>query len=84
MIVVKKPQVFEKEGKIVVSYPIEENGAIKKCFFSVDKSYRDFMTFERGDAVLVMLLMYAIKHKQNINFKISKSQSHHKNEYLIT
>lgn len=73
MIHVEKPQIIECGENTKVVYPVMEGNEKKECVFVFDKCYRDYLSCDRGDGILTMLFMYAMKNGQDIKLDIPVS-----------
>ncbi len=84
MIHVHKPKIEEDKEICRVSYEIEEKGRLKKLFFEFDKKWIWGM-IDRGDHLLVMLFLYAMKVKEDLKFDmpITERLYYQVNTYLI-
>lgn len=57
----------EKNNSVRVTYELsEDNGVKKELWYSFPFTYNDFLTTEVADAVIVGILMYAMKEKKDI------------------
>lgn len=73
MIHIHKPKIKENKENCRVLYEIEEKGKLKKLYFEFDKKWLYGM-IERGDHLLVMLLLYAMKKKEDLKFDMPISE----------
>lgn len=68
MIKIGKPFVADKGDKSVLYCSMTDDGLKKKydLWFSVESKYRQFITFDSGDAFVLIALQIAMKSGQNI------------------
>ena len=66
MIHIGKPYM-EAEGQTVrLLTPLDIDGEKKEIFVSVEQRYKDFLSADRGDAILIGILRYAMLHRHDI------------------
>ena len=73
-IVVNAPNVYTEGENAIVKYLIMENNKSKEVFFEFSKQYMEGLTVDRGDALLVMLFLHAMKTKQDLEFFVPISE----------
>lgn len=85
MIFVHKARLEEKEDHIVVRCEIDVNSIARELWFQVERKYCSYLTHERGDAFLLLLLYYAMKTHQDMEFEspITERLLYQVNFYLM-
>ena len=66
MIKIEKPFISQEEGKSVLNVYVSIDENRKKVWFKVDEKYGQYLCYERGDAFLIAVLNYAMRHGHDI------------------
>lgn len=74
MIFVHKAYQEMKEDDVIVNCQIDIDSTSEKIWFSVNKEYEPFLTYDRGDAFLILLLYHAMKGHHDLAFEAPVSE----------
>ncbi|MGY0691309.1 hypothetical protein ACW2QC_00790 [Virgibacillus sp. FSP13] len=74
MLIIHKPEVITEKDTAITRALIETGGKKEVVWFSVPKQYKDYLTYERGDAFLVGLLLLAMKNGEDIRLHFPVSE----------
>ena len=66
MLHIKQPYVEELEHEARLICKVEENAQEREIWFSVNKKYKEYLTYEVSDAFLIGLLSYAMRKNHDI------------------
>ena len=85
MLVIDQPYLEEKEGKTKLISDIDVDGVIKQIYFEVENEYAKYLCYERGDAFLIGLLNWAMRHGHDIKSvaPITEELLYNINKFLI-
>lgn len=74
MIYVRKASLLHEDGKIKICCDIDVNAETQSLYFLVDSLYEKYITVDRADAFLVMLLYFAMRDGHDISFESPLSE----------
>lgn len=66
MIVIKQPVVTSINGKARLSADLLVDGNVRNLWFEVDQRYKEYLCYERSDAFVIGILMYAMRKNHDI------------------
>jgi hypothetical protein len=78
-------EIVLDRGNSRISSDLDIDGNKFNLWFEVDPAYSEYLTYERGDAFVMGVLPYALRHGQDITCKVPCSAEliYNINEYLL-
>lgn len=72
MIKIFKPRIEEIDNMCKIIFPIDirGGGSIKELYYIIDKKYKDGLSIDRGDGILVQIFLYAMKAGDDIECEL--------------
>ena len=85
MIIINNIKITDNDDKSRLEFLILENDVEKKVFFEVENKYKEYLCYERCDAIIIGLLNYAMREGLNIKSEIPITEEllYNINTYLI-
>lgn len=74
MIIIHKPERIEEENTVIIRARFDLEESTDYLWFSVSKEHQDYLSYERGDAFLVGILLLAMEKGQDIQLKFPVSE----------
>ena len=74
MLTIKIPRVENKNHILKVIYPLIIDGVETEFWFCVESKYENYLTIDRSDGILVMVLIYALHGGHNIKLELPISE----------
>lgn len=71
MIIIGKPYITPDNGKSRLVANIDVDGETREVWFEVESQFEKYLCYERGDAFVVAILNYAMRHGHDIESKAS-------------
>ena len=69
MIVIEKPYILTKDGKSRLVANVDIDGNSREVWFEVESQFEKYLCYERGDAFVVAILNYAMRHGHDMESK---------------
>ena len=69
MIVIEKPYILTKDGKSRLVANVDIDGNSREVWFEVEPQFEKYLCYERGDAFVVAILNYAMRHGHDMESK---------------
>lgn len=85
MIIIHKPELITEKDTVIIRSLFEMEDSREYLWFSVAKEHQDYLTYRRGDAFLVGILLLAMEkgHDIQLNFPVSERLYYTLTTYLI-
>jgi len=74
MIKIARPSVETADGMTTVSFSLDVDGTGKLLWFRFSAEYGSYLTVDRGDALLAMMVYYAMEHGHDLVFEMPVSE----------